>query len=577
MPIFGDFEDPLDEPLPPPRPWIADLPQEINRLARPPESLALAKLDELLSTLQLIVPVAAQLDLLYQSHWHHLERLITEARSLLRVRYTDAPLWEDAPLPSGKGIKFKVTEYPRYTSLVSVPAPAAGNRVLPLKALLLVAEHADFEFQEKSTADRIQWLFDPDIIKDVADKLRLCSKADWQHFHLLLENVPEWTGESIGAWKEAFKRNVDKLPTYKWRSPYPSKHDYLFTLRRVLNHVALPLNGEAELSSPNTYSESTSTETEPSTNSVVRSTTAESQFNPITGHEIRTKPDFHSYSWQRPTTEDTPEAEAPEIRPVSTQEGVETDEPEKAQAVAALEVRYTNYRTAMDNQRLPWAWDCCNPLEVRSLVRSLFVASHVANKDDSRGVLLVWLTLLTGQPLAEILNLTVDSLVTQDDCDGLIDGRYWRRHIPCPRQAYAPKPHHVEHLCANTSTIDFELPEPVIRLTATHGLQQLSPNHGRNIIRLGSCLGVDSKTADALVRKVLKVFRGRDLRFLLGRVRKVLGREIMCVSQNHVLTHLITALKTDAPPSGVYYSSFPTERLQAIYNEAANRIIRGTK
>ena len=51
----------------------------------------------------------------------------------------------------------------------------------------------------------------------------------------------------------------------------------------------------------------------------------------------------------------------------------------------------------------------------------------------------------------------------------------------------------------------------------------------------------------------------------------------MCVSQNHVLTHLITALKTDAPPSGVYYSSFPTERLQAIYNEAANRIIRGTK
>lgn len=475
-----------------------DLPPEIKTLAEPPGSLGLPKLDELLNTLQPIVLVAAQLDQRYPTHWHHLKHLIPEVRNQLWVRYQEASLWVADPPYLRK--KIKVGDYPIYTSLTSRAAPQAGNRTLPLKALLLAGRHSNSKFfWEKSTSDRFQSLFNSDYLKDVADKLRLCSNANWQHFHLLLENVPEWTGESVEAWKEAFQCNVSQLPGFKWRSPYPRKHDYLFLLSRVLDHVTSPLTSNTNTNTPPACPESTAADVEPGINSIVRSLTAESQLNPITGHEIRTRPNFHSYSRQHPTSEEIAEATAPEIRSVFPQESIGTDDPEKAHAVAALEVRYTNYRTSMDNQRLPWAWDCCNPLEIRSLVRSLVVVSPLADQDHSQGVLLVWLTLLTGQPLEEILDFALNDHAAQDDCNSLIQGRYWRRHIPYPRQAYAPKPHHVEHLYANMSKIDFELPEPVIQLTATLGLQQVSASNGRNVVRLGKFLNIDPKTANALV------------------------------------------------------------------------------
>lgn len=545
---------------------------EIRRLAGVPEPIGLTKVDALLSILQPVVSAAAELDKLNLAYWNDLQHKITEIRGLLRSRYQAASLWEST---SPKPQKIRVGEYPKYTSLTSPAPPEAGNRLLPLKALLLIADYSNRRFNEESTSDRFESRFRAADLKDLADRLRKYSDPSWQHFHLLLENVPEWTPEDVEGWAEAFRSNVRKLPRSGGTIFYSGIRDHLFVLSAILRHVTDPLIRKADAYNSVASQQSQKTEDDSSNNFVVRSTPPDLQFNPITGHEVRAKPSFHTYTPQRSTTEEIGDAEAPEMRSAVPQEGIGADEPEQTQSVAALNVRYTNYRTAMDNQRLPWTWDCCNPLEVRFLVRALTSALTVPDKDDARGRLLVWLTLLTGQPLAEILDFVVSNHAALTDCNGLIQGRYWRRQIPSPPQAYTPKLHHVDHLYAHKSTVDFELPEPVTQLTAALGLQQISRGHSQNIVRLRNALSIDSKKAEQLMRTLLELLRGRDHRLLVGRVRKVLGKEVMCVCQSPVLTHLITASATDAPPSGVYYSAFPIERLQAIYNEAINRITRG--
>lgn len=403
MPSFSDILEDLKQD--PTCSWAANTFLEVRRLAGPPDSIGLTRIDSLLSDLQPIVSVAAQLDQLYSPHWHDLELNIPEVRNLLRARYQEESLWKN---PNLKLPRIKVGEFPTYTALISAAPLAAGNRLLPLKALLLIGNHANEKyFWDNPASDNYRSIWSSQDIRDLTDRLRKYSDPTWHHFHLLTQNVPEWCPEDIEGWTNDFQRNVGKFPRTWGNAFYSGRTEHFFVLTSILRYVTDPKKIQTRLQNSVASQPLPGTDDDSSKNFVVRPHPLEPQFNAITGSELRAKQSFDFYSWQRPTSEADNDATAPERRSASPQEEIGPDEPEKTQAISALETRYTNYRTAMDNQRLPWTWDCCNPLEVRSLVCSLINSKAQLDIDDHPYRLLVWLTLVTGQPLSEILDFVV--------------------------------------------------------------------------------------------------------------------------------------------------------------------------
>lgn len=567
MPSFSDIQKALKES--PSYGSVASLPQELKRLICIPDSIGLATLDTFLSTLLPIISIAAQLDAKHPDHWITIQNQIPQFRSFLRSFYTAPHLWDSSP----SAPKILIKDYPYFLSLMSPSPPEAGDRLIALKALLLIGDYADYySFEIAFLSDRYK--FHPDDLNNVANALRKCSDPDWKQFHLLLEHVPEWPGLGAETWRENFLESVFKLPRTWRRRDYPGRYDFLFCLYDIAAFVKpdpkIDQNSVIATDAPNLLDSEGITNTDV----VAHVLPGWPRFSHVTGREVHTKPEIHAYRRRRSNTEENTEANAPEISTAYPQEGIASDEPVKVQAIEALEVRYTNYRTAMDNQRLPWTWDCLNPLEVRSLIASLSQPCEPTDKNSVQCKFIVWLILLTGQPLAEILNFALIDQIGSTQETGLFQGRLWQRRIPPPPQAYVSKAHQASSLGSHTKTVTFVLPECVTNLAATLGLQNTYPD-AHNHMRLGGALRLDIEKAEQMVRGYLELLRGRELRLLLGRLRKVLSKEIMRITQSAVLTHLITALPTDAPPSGVYYSAFPIERLHAAYDEAVQRIICG--
>lgn len=549
--------------------------ENLRELFRIPDPITLPSLDGLLDTLLPIISTAALLDTKHSGHWLGLASQIPTIRAFLRTHYANPALW-DTSLVNER--KYLIGAYPDYRSLTASTPVECANRLLPLKALLLVAHNAENEFySENYLADRYQQLFRTEDLTNVANALRKSSDPEWKHFHLLLDHVPEWSDEHPENWIASFLSSIWKLPRARGFSSIPGRYDYLFYLFDVLSYVQRttretnPLVGLEGTSSPPPSDQAATASFEEVSNTPA----TESEFNLTTGRQVRARATLQTYRSQRSSDDVNTEATAPEIKTAYAQEDLPSDAAPTPQPIEALEIRYTNYRTAMDNQRLPWAWDCLNPLEVSSLVSALVTPQNTENNESRLSRLLVWLMLLTGQSLSEILNFTLLDRANSTQTNGLIQAKYWQRRIPVPVQAYKPQSDHSNFLCTHADTVLFELPERVTKLAAALGLLNVgSPS--RSPLRLRDVLFLNLEQADHLVRKYLELLRGREMRLLVGRLRKVLSKEVMLSSQNPVLTHLITALPTDAPPSGVYYSAFSVTQLQAAYNEAVNRIMRGS-
>ena len=567
MPSFTDIQKALEES--PSYQSIANLPWELRRLVGIPDSIGLATLDTFLGTLLPIISTAAELDAKHRDYWIAIQNQIPHLRSFLRSFYTAPHLWDSSP----SGSKILIKDYPYYLSLMSPSPPEAGQRLIALKALLLIGDYAEYyNFEITFLDDRYK--FHPDDLTNVANALRKCSDPAWKQFHLLLENVPDWPGLGVETWRKNFLHSVLNLPRSWHRRDYPGPYDYLFCLYDIANFVKPESKIDHDSVVATDGLDLLASEATIHTDVVAYAPSSWPRFSPVTGREVRAKAEIHTYLRLRSTSEENTEGNAPEIISAYHQESIASDEPAKVQAIEALEVRYTNYRTAMDNQRLPWTWDCLNPFEVRALIASLSQPCDPTDNNNIQCKFIVWLILLTGQPLAEILNFALMDQIGLTQEPGLIQGRRWQRRIPLPSQAFVPKAHQAASLGSHTETVTFELPECVTNLAAILGLQN-TYSGAHNHMRLGGALRLDVKKAEQMTRGYLELLRGRELRLLLGRLRKVLSKEIMRITQSAVLTHLITALPTDAPPSGVYYSAFPVERLQAAYDGAVRRIIGG--
>jgi len=263
---------------------------------------------------------------------------------------------------------------------------------------------------------------------------------------------------------------------------------------------------------------------------------------------------------------------APAMLQAVPQADTPADQPVKPAAIQSLEVLYTNYRTAMDNQRLPWVWDCINKFEIAAIRNILIVNSMLKNATiaEKQGSFLVWLLLATGQTIEQILKFALCD--SQDTYGALLTGPIYRRYIHPLPHAFHPNGEQELLLSSHATFVDLQLlpPYPIL-------INELDLNNSKVEILnrhhdIGSFLELDAKAADITVRQFLAKHRTRDMRLLPGRIRNVLGAEIMRASKDPVITHLLSALPTDMPPSGVYYTAYTKEVMERVYREAATRI-----
>ncbi len=222
--------------------------------------------------------------------------------------------------------------------------------------------------------------------------------------------------------------------------------------------------------------------------------------------------------------------------------------------------RYTNHRTAVGNQRLPFAWDQLSSYEIRNLTGAL--KRDLVTDSSYPQSLLVALILLLGKPINEILMMPVTEPVDQDSL--LISKCEWVRYIRTPSNAYSPEGRLLHNLEPHVSSVCLELPsllKPVLDTLLPRG-------------NLRNSLGISLDEGEAMVRNYLTYLRAQaPLRTTLGRVRGVLANILMQLSGDKTLVHLMTSLETEAPPSGVYYQHYRVAQIRQLYQQAIDRII----
>jgi hypothetical protein len=263
---------------------------------------------------------------------------------------------------------------------------------------------------------------------------------------------------------------------------------------------------------------------------------------------------------------------APATNQIEVFEDTPTEQPMPLPAVQSLDIKYTNYRTAMDNQRLPWAWDCLNKFEIATIVEILRANSELdhLSAEDKVGNFLTWVMLLTGQNIKQILRMNL--FESHEQQSALRSGCIYRRNIQSPPYSFKPNDEQKAFLSTHLDYLDFLLPKPFPHLINDIGLgdpQTMSTANHKNI---SDYLGLSEESAELAVRGFLTKYRKRNIRLTIGRVQNVLSAEVMAVSGDPVITHMLTAIPTDMPPSGIYYTSFSEDSLRRVYQQAIKNI-----
>lgn len=520
------------------------------------------QLSEFLQKVEPLLPFARALDTRHTEIWARWQQSLSSVLAFLKVRHS---------IESGIHYQNEHLSWFKQLDTFYLPAslsadipPEAGTRLSVMKAILLIGHHADqFEYE----AYREQSLFKLKSLQNVADTLRKCAKPDWVNFPLLLRYVPEWKG-SAAVWRQQFLELTSALPKYKNAFQYPEKHEYLHTLRNILHHVSLsPAHSpHDEQGSPEVLPE----QRLPEAADLVVNFAPGDQATHEKKKETRLSPSFDLFAKYPPTADGNVEGLPPAVLHVVPQSDTPIDEPAPLASLNAVAVQYTNYRTAMDNQRLPWSWDSLNRFEVGSLITVLNDTTYLKNlsPQDNKAAFLIWLLLLTGKTVKEVLRFYLGEKKLQ--CDSLMPGGViWRRYFRCPPHAFSPSPHQDFVLEKTAAFMELPISPPLPTMLAELGLGKKAHFPECN---LGTYINFDSSGAEKAIRQFLTQHRTRDIRLLPGRIRRVLAQELMRITNDPVITHLISSLPTDMPPMGIYYTTYSADVLRQVYKDAISNI-----
>ncbi|MBK7326378.1 MAG: hypothetical protein IPI89_09700 [Propionivibrio sp.] len=260
---------------------------------------------------------------------------------------------------------------------------------------------------------------------------------------------------------------------------------------------------------------------------------------------------------------DTKAAE-PEDLVFGQAETTPVDAPQASIGLQKQQARYTNFRTAIDNQFLPWAWNVLHDQEIQFLVAAIEAEVH-KDGEHKIGAWLASLSLATGLPTRLLFDVMLND--ASGDSHSIVRPDIWNRRVITPENAFIPDSHQEPLLHPVNYLVALRLPEIVAAPIKTL-LEGRSDQ-----ISVGKLIDRDAGGAEAMVRDFLKTVRSTDApRLLLGRIHSVLGRQIIRLTEDPVLTQLLTALPTDLPSAGLYYATFTHSYLRSVYRAAIEAI-----
>lgn len=403
-----------------------------------------------------------------------------------------------------------------------------------------------------------------------------CNKKKSVYRGRAKEYLPEWPSQSINCWIEMFFENIKNLPkdeSYTDRNGY-HKDDFHFirSICTILKYV-----NRERTDSPHNPTNTLQFLQEKDSSVIFKP--KRRQFFNRSGVARHTRPPFIFFqeAQLRNDVNSNTDCLAPNSIYVEPQPDTPADQTLQLATVEFLEVRYSNYRTAMENQRLPWAWDCINHVEIKALQAALLDISQRegATNSEKQGALFVWLLLVTGQTLEQILSFALTR--TSDSQNALLHGPMYLRSIIPPMHSFQPKSDIQSYLSSNATSIELMLHAPAPMLCRELGLIDGNIALFQPKMNIGKFLDLDLHRGEQVLRDFLGGHRTRNLRLLPGRIRNVLSTEIMRITNDPVATHLLTSLPTDMPPSGIYYTAYSPARLKSIYAEAMAKIFSTNK
>ena len=545
------------------------------------------QLDYVLQSLETLLPISASFDNRFADVWSRWLTIVCTLRKTLQDRLSGAVL---AP----QEIQFLEAQE-LIGALIAVSAKNVHSGLVAAKAILIVGLYAKYhqyeiDFKKHTVSIFPEWNYRHSGERNLAIAIARCYLAKKSVFlGLAKQFLPEWPCATTSHWTEEFISNSTDVPndeSYKDQYGYhPDKYTFIRTIRRILDSVSAPAEdfmprqqNANSLSTPPTSSTSPPEQNSPLVIQPARDrrttvvTQASKESYSRSGRKLSVGPSFDLFREQPVRLDIDAAALAPDAIRVIPQQDTAADQPARPASVQSLEIRYTNYRTAMDNQHLPWSWDCLNRFEISALRSALEESANLEQSTTSErlGAFFVWLLLATGQTIKQILQLGLVS--SPNNRGSLLFGPIYRRNIHPPPYAFHPSKEQSGLLFGHAEYIDLPLPQPFPALVRELGLIDSSIKLVKQRHSLGEYLKLNEQDADKVVRQFLEVHRTRSMRLLPGRIRNVLGAEIMRVSNDPVATHHLTALPSDMPPSGVYYTSFSKDVLKGIYDEALTRI-----
>lgn len=530
------------------------------------------QLNFLLQAVESILPIAEGFDSENASVWARWTSTIKAVRHILNQSSIAA-----SPLKTFHIHDAYTKAYPFACCLIAKSEKEIHSRLIPAKALLLIAHY--LYYQEGWPPNRFQRSYhnSREHISSKEIMSSIISKSSVYDEHVK-KMLPPWPNSSLAQWRELFLENSKDLPkdeSHKGLYGHvPDQFVFIRTLRRVLDATTC---GETN---PPREQEPPPPEDPPheqgARTSVITQPPADHKSLSPRNRGLK-RPSFTYFKKPTPEADSNSDGLAPKVIYVAPQAETPSDQPTQLSAVQSHDVRYSNYRTAMDNQRLPWQWDCLNAHEIKAVRAALLASSKKpdATISEKHGAFIVWLLLATGQTIEEILHFGLGR--NQSNQNTIVAGPIYIRRIVAPPHSFVPDPEQQSHLNSHSPSVSLTLPRPFPTLVTELGLIDSNISLIKGQPTIGSCLNLDIEQAETAARLFLENYRTRSFRLLPGRIRNALSKEIMRVTNDPVATHVLSGLPTDTPPSGVYYTSYSKERLEDIYAEAVASMFGGAE
>lgn len=526
------------------------------------------RLDSILQLLAQLLPITEAFDHRGTDVWARWMSTIPKVRNNLQSISADSALTvPENVFLSGRSL---------LTCLIAIAIKKVHSGLVPAKVVLLIGHH--LKYLESKKYQR-RWDYRNSDNEILATAIQSCYTVKTSVYRAIAnEYFPEWPTPSPTMWEEMFLEKARNAPSPRTPSYYgniyiPDRHAFIRKMHNILrevskkhSHSSLPRQenlppGQQEPTKPPPQKQGGAVVKQPPSDQYSRSR-----------RKQPARPSFNLFQRQAPQADANTEGLAPATLHVVPQQDTLADQPIQMAAVQSLEVRYTNYRTAMDNQRLPWSWDCLNQFEIVALRDALKAHTDLDNPTlaEKQGAFLVWLLMVTGQSIDQILQLGLAH--SPNNQSALMFGPTYRRHIHSPPHPFQPNEQQNIFLSSHADFADLPLTPPFPSLVSELGLDDPKVELFNRHQNVGAYLNLDDQSAEKIARQFLEQHRTRDIRLLPGKIRNVLGTEIMRVSGDPVITHLLTALPTDMPPSGIYYTSYSEEVLQRVYKKAITQI-----